>query len=176
MILSEEWRPIPGFERTYEVSSFGSVRRLNSKFRRAHLMALGWTGPARRRYQKVKLCQDGVQSVWLVHVLVMLAFVGPTPHGYEIDHLDNDPMNNRLDNLEYVTRSEQQKRAYRRDGRIASDRRGEKNACARLSWDDVTEIRRLASIGVRQADIARQYAVDPSNISHIVAGRLWRTA
>ena len=39
----------------------------------------------------------------------MSAFVGPRPEGYQVDHIDRDRVNNRLENLRYVTPSENQK-------------------------------------------------------------------
>lgn len=41
-----------------------------------------------------------------LHRLLYETFVGPIPAGYDIDHVDNNPQNNRLDNLRAVSRSE----------------------------------------------------------------------
>lgn len=47
---------------------------------------------------------------FLVHRLIWESFNGPIPKGYDIDHLDGNPANNCLDNLEMVTHQENIKR------------------------------------------------------------------
>ena len=48
------------------------------------------------------------------HLFVWYWFNGPIPDGWEVDHLDNDPLNNCLSNLEAVTKSENQIRRWAR--------------------------------------------------------------
>lgn len=77
-----------------------------------------WTTPMhfRERIRKVHVVKQGYlrtslsasdrKQNFLVHRLVLAAFVGPCPEGMEALHLDNDPSNNRLDNLKWGTPSE----------------------------------------------------------------------
>lgn len=106
----EDWRPIPGYEGVYEVSDFGRVRsldRLDSRGRRR-------TGKPRSLIKQpsghftVSLCLNAEHQGFLVHHLVLLAFVGPCPDGMEGCHWDDDPSNNRLENLRWDTRSANQ--------------------------------------------------------------------
>jgi hypothetical protein len=60
-------------------------------------------------YLKVKIC--GSQHA--VHILVIKTFTGERPEGHVIDHIDGNPHNNSAANLEYVTRSENAKRAIK---------------------------------------------------------------
>ena len=175
-ILSEEWRDIPGYEGRYQVSDLGNVRSVWQTTRHGRPLKPFLSGPKRRQYPRVRLYSGTREhSDIFVHVIVMLAFDGPPPAGYEIDHLDNDPLNPEYTNLEYVTRPEQQRRVYRRDkSRLPVHRPGELNPCAVLTWDSVRQIRALSSGGHRNADLARRYGVDPSTISQIVRGRNWR--
>ena len=46
------------------------------------------------------------------HGLVVRAFIGPVPEGCTVDHIDNNPSNNHLSNLQYLSRSEQVKKSY----------------------------------------------------------------
>lgn len=64
------------------------------------------------RYPAVKLRKDGRSRDHKVHVLVMAAFIGPRPDGYEIDHKNTFTTDARLRNLEYVTKSENNKRKH----------------------------------------------------------------
>ena len=55
---------------------------------------------------------DGTRKLKLVHRLVAEAFIGPRPAGMDIDHVDGNRSNNHYTNLEYVTHSENLKRAW----------------------------------------------------------------
>lgn len=108
----EEWRPVPGYEGIYEVSSLGRVRslprerickngvvkKLKGKFLRQSESAGG--------YLKVGLWDERGGRTFHVHKVVMLGFVGEPPHGLEVRHLDGNNKNNTLDNLKYGTCSE----------------------------------------------------------------------
>jgi hypothetical protein len=125
-------------------------------------------------------CGDGYVSVtlqggktYLLHRLILLAFVGPKPSGQQSRHLDGNPANNALDNLCYGT--PQKNRADRtRHGRDAYAR-GSRHGAAKLTEEKVRNILRLiAREGRSQQEIAVQYDVRRATISAIVAGRTWR--
>ena len=59
----------------------------------------------------VHLSKDMKSQVVTVHCLVAYSFLGPRPEGFEIDHVNGDPSDNRACNLEYVTREENLRRA-----------------------------------------------------------------
>jgi hypothetical protein len=102
----EQWNYIPGFERGYKVSTAGHVfsvkrgRLLSQWLKTTSLKRRNYTS----RYYMVELSHRGVSRSYLVHVLVLLAFRGPRPPGHECRHLDGDPKNNNLSNLEWGTR------------------------------------------------------------------------
>lgn len=87
--MTEEWKKIPGYTK-YSVSNYGKVRN-DVKGREMNLT------PNPEGYLKVGL----YTKKWLVHRLVMLAFVGPNK--MQVDHIDEVKSNNRLDNLRYLT-------------------------------------------------------------------------
>lgn len=99
----EEWRPIPGYERTYEVSSLGRVKSLSRTTTRGGLRKLHVSGTG---YWAVSLIQGGRSRTWPVHQLVALAFIGEPPEGLEIRHLNGDSLDSRAVNLEYGTARE----------------------------------------------------------------------
>lgn len=103
--MSEEiWKDIVGYEGLYEVSNTGKVRSLNylhtGKVRELRL------GADKDGYLLVHLCRGGKVKTHKVHSLVMEAFVGPRPEGYEINHINECKTNNRVENLEYCTHRE----------------------------------------------------------------------
>lgn len=113
--MEEEWRPVVGYEGLYEVSSWGNVR----SFPRVMTNSIGRVCRFRGRmlklikkkrtgYYQVSLCRDGEQKEVSVHRLVAEAFIGPQPDGMEILHGDADRTNNRVENLRWGTRRENQ--------------------------------------------------------------------
>jgi hypothetical protein len=98
MSSSERWRPIPGYERLYEVSDLGRVFGI----KRGRLI----TGTLLGEYRAVHLSKNGVARWELVHRLVLLAFVGPAPEGLEACHADGSRDNNALTNLRWATPKE----------------------------------------------------------------------
>lgn len=108
----EEWRPVLDFEGIYEVSNRGQVRSVE----RTATDSIGRTYTYKSRvlqvghhglgYEHVSLCKEGTETSRSVHRIVLDAFVGPRPSKVDVRHLDGNPTNNRLENLRYGTRSE----------------------------------------------------------------------
>jgi hypothetical protein len=95
----------------------------------------------------------------LVHILVMLAFVGPRPEGADVAHGDGDPTNNRLSNLRYATRGENNQ------DMVFHGRR-------RLTVDQVLRVRRDArSYHGAGRDLARELGVSQATISAVYVRR-----
>ena len=99
--MEEIWKDIDGYEGLYQVSSLGNVRSLN--YRR-----LGYSKnltPKTNRCGRlwVELYKDGVGKPMQIHRLVGLAFIDNPLNLPQINHLDENPKNNRADNLEWCT-------------------------------------------------------------------------
>lgn len=98
--MNEEWRPVVGFA-DYYVSNLGRIQ--STKWTKPRIMKLG-RDPA--GYPSVQLCVKNRIHVRRVHRLVAEAFYGPRPDGYECRHLNGDKADNRLENLQWGTQSE----------------------------------------------------------------------
>lgn len=102
---SEEWRPVAGYDGQYEVSSMGRVRSHKSGTPR--LLAGSLRGRPGNQYRAFRLRRGGVWTDHRIHRLVLITFVGPPPAGRpNALHRDDDPKNNRLDNLRWGTLSD----------------------------------------------------------------------
>lgn len=104
------WLPVVGYEGRYEVSDQGHVRSLDrvlrsGKPRRGRVLK---QVQHPRGYLLVNLWLDNTSRMWLIHRLVLMAFVGPPPVGTEGLHADGDSGNNALVNLSWGTHSENQ--------------------------------------------------------------------
>jgi predicted XRE-type DNA-binding protein len=93
----EIWKPIPDYEGVYEASNLGRVRRIETGL-------ILSPGHDRNGYQTLALCMNGNKQQYSVHYLVASAFLGKRPKGMVINHINNDPSNNRAVNLEYTTK------------------------------------------------------------------------
>ena len=157
----EEWKGVVGWP-DHEVSSLGRVRRLES-------VAL-LPGHELRQYET----EQGYRSIHLaaaVHRLVAEAFVGPCPSGFVANHKNGDKTDNRAENLEWVSRSENQDHALRTGLSMA---RGETHGQAVLTDEQVREIRREYKGGWgEQTRMAKQYGVSQAIVSQIVRGEVW---
>ena len=101
------WKPILGYEDCYQISNDGLVART---------MTYGtaprprWKPVAQRikrdGYVTYHLCRNGTRKDARAHRLVWEAFNGPIAHGLEINHKNGIKTDNRLVNLEVVSRSE----------------------------------------------------------------------
>ena len=97
--MSEEiWKELPGYEGLYVVSNHGRVRGLKRGgiLRPSHC----------KGHPGVQVCQNGICRYIKISALVMLTFVGPRPKDHWINHIDNNPSNCDLENLQYATQME----------------------------------------------------------------------
>lgn len=98
----ETWKDIEGYEGLYQVSNFGRIKSLGGK-RRSHkediILKLG----IRNTYNVINLRKNNQKKSFQVHRLVAKAFI-PNPNDFPIvNHKDENPLNNKVDNLEWCT-------------------------------------------------------------------------
>ena len=111
MPMTEQWLPVVGWEESYEVSDLGNVRSLPrlvvDRIRTRRLSGrLKKLTPTCYGYRAVTFNRSGEVVQYKVHRLVLEAFVGPCPPGEEARHLNGIRHDNRLANLAWGTRIE----------------------------------------------------------------------
>lgn len=115
----EIWKDVVGYERTYEVSSYGRIRRKESvvacKGNSTRVVKARDTKVfvSRTGYNTVVLCQDGVSTTYTVHQVVAQAHIPGFVKSTELNHKDGVKTNNRVDNLEVSNPSHNQLHAVR---------------------------------------------------------------
>lgn len=161
----EEWRDIPGYEGIYQISDMGRVKRIKAgQGAIANKILKG--RPINGGYLTVDLRRDATPKTFLVHRLVAIAFLGDITN-LEVNHLNGIPTDNRLINLEIVTRSENLKHAFG----VLKRWHGRGNA--KLNLIQVREIRRLFREGIPKTELCRQFAISVSTIDRVIYGYSW---
>lgn len=104
----EIWKAVPGYEGYYEVSDQGRIRSIAIRKhfqpykKRACPLMLRFN-PIKGGYLIVRLYKDGNGKDNQVGRVVLSAFKGCAPNGYECDHIDSDTSNNNLSNLRWLS-------------------------------------------------------------------------
>ena len=99
--MKEEWRDIKGYP-NYMVSNMGNVKSLNYRGNTNKEVILK---PIKQKtgYCHITLCKNGITKIYSVHRLVYETFVGEIPQGMQVNHINEDKTDNRLENLNLLS-------------------------------------------------------------------------
>jgi hypothetical protein len=153
----EEWKPCVGYD-GYLVSSHGRVKSMKSGEPYEML-----SHPNHKGYRMVCVRSGGKSFRRRIHRLVLDAFVGECPDGMQCSHIDGDPANNRLDNLNWVSQME---------NHLQKELHGTSNT--KLTENDVKAIRRRFSDGETVYRISKDYPVSNKTIYGVVHRHHWK--
>lgn len=165
---NEIWKDIKGYEGKYQISSLGRVKSIVNK---KHRILKSF--PCKKGYHRLGLADGkrGFKTSYAVHRLVAEAFIHNPENKSEVNHKDSIRHNNVLENLEWVTHSENQQHAYKFGNRChKSDNHPQKI----LNSTIVKEIRSLPKKHGLSRQLATKYNVTISCIQNILGGRTWK--
>lgn len=173
--MSEEWRPVVGFEGLYSVSDAGRIKshpRLVERSTSAYTTKERFMRPARgvdQPYWTLRLTKDRVTVTRSVHHLVLMAFVAPMPEGMEGCHNDGDTANNAKSNLRWDTRSSNHadKNAH------GTSPTGERHPQAKLTEEAVLALRKRRAAGASFAVLANEFGVTRMTAHRAATGTSW---
>lgn len=173
----EEWKELK-INNVFEISNLGRLRR-KLVFRRPYFYYKGDSDERGYKRFVVFFSSDFIPTYrksglitkkLLSHRLVAEHFI-PNPNNYPIiNHIDGNPSNNHVSNLEWCTHGQNLKHAYKME---RMSKKGDKNSIAVFSNDDILSIRKLKEEGYSQNNIADRYSVSQSHISLIVNRKIW---
>ena len=177
MKCTEIWKDIPGYDGFYQISDFGRVKSL---YRKVPHPTIGSQtirekikAPTKnvKGYIKIALCKEGKYGYFSSHRLVGLAFI-PNPNNLPwINHKNLITFDNRVQNLEWCTESENTKHAW--DNGACSRKIEGKCNFTKLKKEDVLKIRELAKTQSRKS-IREMYNMSETGIEQIINRKTWK--
>ena len=107
--MKEIWKDIKGYEGLYQVSNLGRIKSLkndNIKYGHYKEFIISQNNNNSFNYWRCGLCKNGVVKKYAIHRLVAEAFISNPYNLPQVNHIDGNKSNNTINNLEWVTCSE----------------------------------------------------------------------
>lgn len=159
---TEKWKDVVGFEKKYLVSDLGRIKSFN----KGNILILKQSRLT-KQYCGVSL----VYKTQKVHRLVAIAFIPNIENKPQVNHKNGIKQDNRLNNLEWATNSENQIHAFK--NKMQNNRQGILHNLCKLTEKQVLEIR---AINHKESynSIGKRYGVNKSTISAIINRTNWK--
>jgi len=167
----EVWKKIKGFE-NYEISNLGRVKRNEctiiysngqvSKYKLKYLKLEDSNPNKLGAYKRVTLCVNNKPKRFLVHRLVAVYFIPNTHNKKCVNHIDGNPSNNIISNLEWCTHQENEIHSYNVLGKI--------NAVRKLNDEQINIIRSTYKKGIESniKELSEKFKVNVKTIYNII--------
>ena len=159
--MKEVWKEIKNYEGYYEVSNFGRFRSMDrvitysdgrTRFYKGEIIE-GTIG--RDGYIDVKLSKDGITKTRKLHRLIAQTFIPiENDNNLEVNHIDYNRTNNKIDNLEWVTHIDNVHHSSK-EGHYKGITEGCKNGRANYTEEEIKYMRKLYDEGNSVMDIIK---------------------
>lgn len=116
---NEIFLPIKGYEGYYEIGNFGTVKsalkivahgKVGKRFYKERVLKSYYI--QNKGYKSIKLYKNNKTKNFTIHRLIAIAFI-PNPNNHPIiNHIDGNPLNNKIENLEWCTYKHNSKHMY----------------------------------------------------------------
>ena len=161
----EIFKPIKNYENAYEISNLGNIKSKPSRTRKNECILKPLI--TQNGYMQIDLCKEGKVKRMLIHRLVAECFIENPHNKKQVNHINGLKNDNRLENLEWSTCSENQLHAIKTGLRSTL---GVKNSQCKL--DENTVINILNDTRMYD-EICNEYKISKPTISDIKRGRSW---
>jgi len=163
----EIWKPVVGLEQRYLISNLGAVKSIKPKpmLLKQQKNRIGYMDIVIRNSEQKKIHR-------FVHRLVAEAFI-PNPNKKpQVNHIDGNKQNNRVDNLEWATSKENIGHAISIGIR---NTQGERNPFSKTAEETVLKIRELYNTGKYfNRELSKMFNMPISTVEHITSRRRWK--
>lgn len=171
--MNEIWKDIPGYEGHYQASTFGSIRSVTKyvnsfqglKKRMGKALALVITN----NYKRVSLSKKGETKNISAHRLVGITFIPNPENKRTINHLNGIKTDNRVENLEWATYSENILHSFNTGLNMVGFHR------RKLTFSDAEKIRKLYKNGnYSYNELGKKFGVTSNSIISIVLYKTYK--
>ena len=172
----EIWKDIEGYENSYQVSNFGQVRTKNrlifnplskTYYEKNQIILKQYLSLG---YKRTILCKNGKSKNAAVHRLVAQTFIPNPENKPQVNHINGIKTDNRIENLEWCTASENGLHAYKTGLNKPTYHKRDNLSITKLKETDVLNIKKLYN-GNNITYIKTIYNVNYSTIYRIIHGR-----
>jgi len=163
-MIKPVWKPIPGYDKFYEASTDGHIRRIG----KSQVLT-----PSTNNIGYHRVCMhvdNGKQINKYVSRLIAVTFVPNPDNKSEVNHINGIKTDNRACNLEWSTRSENETHAYQTG--LASV--GSAHSQSKISEEDVKRIRQLRAEGYLLRQLSSMFKLSESTLSSICHRQIWK--
>lgn len=169
--MEEIWKVVNEFDERYEISNYGNFRnrktgRILKQFNDKH------------GYYFIPLSFKGKVFNISIHIYVARYFISNYENKPLVNHKDGNKHNNKYDNLEWATYSENLKHAYENNLRTSyldkTIKRGSEHYNATITEKEVLEIRELHKQGFGCRRIAKILGISSATAYGVTSGKTWK--
>lgn len=163
MDTEEKWKPIKNYEKLYQVSNYGRIKRsyreytlfnyLTKRENKRIVKEKILKGTTNKGYKRICLTKDKKEKNLFIHRLVAEVFI-PNPQNKPfINHIDGNKQNNKVDNLEWCDYDENNNHAYNNELRKSKGRisiaQYDLNDNYIASFESINEASRITGLNIR---------------------------
>lgn len=170
----ETWKLIEGFNEVYYVSNIGNVKSIDhyynsvrgTRLKKGRLIKLH---KSNKGYLRVSLSMDCIKFTTGVHRLVAKSFIPNPSNKPYVNHINGNKQDNRVENLEWCTNSENIVHAYKNN--LIKLNLGEDHHMSKFTNNEVAKIRLLHSKGRTNKELANRYKISEAAMSKILKNK-----
>lgn len=167
----EIWKPVFGYEDTYQVSNYGRVKRFEKVLTNSLQKVIRNNGSSPYFRLKVNLWKNNKYKTYKIHRLVAQAFIPNPENKPQVNHVDNNSLNNHVSNLEWCTNKENIHHAMKQ-GRM---NRGINNGMSKLNEKEIKEIRSFCNPSYKEKILlSKKYCISYSYLNTILRKETWK--